>query len=222
MRNFQIPQLFFQPERARSQEREALAAAEPDVEFKQSIVDTRCGCLSIRPKCLQPLCKPSVMLVDLSWIALTQSFIVNGCINVVLPTLERRFQLKSIESGMIIASYNFANCIAIIPVAFFGTTRNKPVFVAGGAAVMGTGAFIFSLSHFIAPAYQYGKDIQDLCPAGPLPEDLCTGGDIRNYRFLLMLGHAMHGVGTTPFYTLGVTYLDENVPTKQISTYLGE
>ncbi|CAN7944377.1 unnamed protein product [Ixodes hexagonus] len=194
---------------------------EAEIIFTSSLGDTRCGCFKFRPSLIQFFCKPGFVLTELSCIAFTHGFVINGCINVVLPTLERRFQLKSFESGMIISSYNVANCIAVAPVAFMGATRSKPLFVAVGVAVMGLGSLVFSLSHFIAPAYQYGSDTRDLCPASELPADLCAGGDIRNYRFLLMLGHAMHGIGTTPFYTLGVTYLDENLPTKRLPKYLG-
>ncbi|KAH9373221.1 hypothetical protein HPB48_004966 [Haemaphysalis longicornis] len=195
--------------------------SEPDVLFAGTAVDTRCGIFSFRPRFLQPLCRPSVMLVNMSLVALMQSFITSGVMSVVLPTLERRFQLKSFESAMILSSYNVANGLAIAPVAFLGTSRNKPVFVAGGAAATGVGMLLFASAHFLGPPYQWGSEIQDLCPASPLPGDLCLQGNVRNYRFLLMAAHALNGMGTTPFYTLGVTYLDENVPTRKVSTHLG-
>lgn len=200
---------------------EAPVVSDPDVLFAGTAVDTRCGLFSFRPRLLQPLCRPSVMLANMSMVALMQSFITSGVMSVVLPTLERRFQLKSFESAMILSTYNVANGLAIAPVAFVGTSRNKPVFVAVGAATTSVGMLLFASAHFLAPAYQWGSEIHDLCPAAPLPEDLCLQGNVRNYRFLLMAAHAMNGVGTTPFYTLGVTYLDENVPTRKISTHLG-
>lgn len=195
--------------------------AEPDVAFAGTVVDTRCGIFWLRPAVLQRFCKPRFMLANMCAITFTHSFLTNGCINVVLPTLERRFQLRSFESAMIISTYNVANCIAIAPIAFMGTSRNKPVFIGVGVLTVGVGALLFSSVHFIAPSYQWGYELQDLCPAGQLPDDLCLSGDVRNYRFLLMLAHALHGIGSTPFYTLGVSYLDENVPTRMVSTYLG-
>ncbi|KAH7952739.1 hypothetical protein HPB49_000880 [Dermacentor silvarum] len=195
---------------------------EPDVAFADTVTDTRCGLLWFRPAALQRFCKPRYMLANMCAITFTHSFLANGVINVVLPTLERRFQLRSFESAMIISTYNVANCVAIAPIAFMGTSGNKPVFIGVGALTVGLGALLFTSVHFIAPAYQWGSELQDLCPAGPLPKDLCLSGDVRNYRFLLMLAHAMHGIGSTPFYTLGVSYLDENVPTRMVSTYLGK
>ncbi|XP_054929545.1 solute carrier organic anion transporter family member 4A1-like isoform X1 [Dermacentor andersoni] len=194
---------------------------EPDVAFAGTEVDTRCGLLSFRPAVLQVFCKPPYMLVNMCAITFTQGFLANGCVNVVLPTLERRFQLRSFESAMIISSYNVANCIAVAPVAFMGTSGKKPVFLGVGAFTVGLGSFLFTSVHFIAPAYQWGSELQDLCPAGALPKDLCLTGDVRHYRFLLMIAHALHGIGSTPFHTLGISYLDENVPTRMVSTYLG-
>ncbi|KAH7957978.1 hypothetical protein HPB51_028037 [Rhipicephalus microplus] len=123
---------------------------------------------------------------------------------------------------MIISAYNVANCVAIAPVAFMGTSRNKPVFIGVGVLTVGVGALLFSSVHFIAPAYQWGSEHQDLCPAGELPDEFCLRGDVRNYWFLLMLANAIHGIGSTPFYTLGVSYMDESVPTRTVSTYLGK
>ena len=37
-----------------------------------------------------------------------------------------------------------------------------------------------------------------------------------------MLGQFLHGIGAAPLYTLGVTFLDENVKQKWSSIYLGE
>ncbi|XP_075742023.1 solute carrier organic anion transporter family member 4A1-like [Rhipicephalus microplus] len=195
--------------------------AEPDVAFSSTGVDTRCGILWIRPAALQRFCKPRFMLANMCAISFMHSFLTSGSINAVLPSLERRFQLRSFESAMIISAYNVANCIAIAPVAFMGTSRNKPVFIGVGVLTVGVGALLFSSVHFIAPAYQWGSEHQDLCPAGQLPDEFCLRGDVRNYRFLLMLANAMHGIGSTPFYTLGVSYMDESVPTRTVSTYLG-
>lgn len=192
-----------------------------DVDFGRPGNENRCGLFGFRPDCLQPMCRLPVVLADLSFVMLAHNFLTNGVISVVLPTLERRFQLKSFESAMILSSYNVANVLAVTPVSFMGSTRNKPMFVAFGVLTVGTGSLLFASAHLLAPTYEWGSEIPDLCPAGPLPEDLCRLGNIRNYRFLLMLAHAINGLGSTPFFTLSVTYLDENVPTRKVSTYLG-
>ena len=43
--------------------------------------------------------------------------VVNGFISVVISTIERRFDLKSTESGFIASSYDMASVLCLIPVS---------------------------------------------------------------------------------------------------------
>ena len=43
-----------------------------------------------------------------------------------------------------------------------------------------------------------------------------------NYMWLFLIGQLLHGAGASPLYTLGVTFIDENVSKKMSSVYLGE
>lgn len=42
------------------------------------------------------------------------------------------------------------------------------------------------------------------------------------YLTIFLAAQLLHGAGAAPFYTLGVTYLDENVSKKMSSVYLGK
>lgn len=42
------------------------------------------------------------------------------------------------------------------------------------------------------------------------------------YLTIFLVAQLLHGAGAAPFYTLGVTYLDENVSKKMSSVYLGK
>lgn len=39
---------------------------------------------------------------------------------------------------------------------------------------------------------------------------------------VFVVAQLLHGAGATPLFTLGVTYIDENVSKKMSSVYLGE
>ncbi|VDK64348.1 unnamed protein product [Gongylonema pulchrum] len=41
------------------------------------------------------------------------------------------------------------------------------------------------------------------------------------YIFLFCIAHFLHGIGATPLFTLGVSYIDENVGPALSSLYLG-
>ena len=42
------------------------------------------------------------------------------------------------------------------------------------------------------------------------------------YLAIFLVAQLLHGAGAAPFYTLGVTYIDENVSKKMSSVYLGK
>lgn len=49
-----------------------------------------------------------------------------------------------------------------------------------------------------------------------------SASGLSSYQLIFMLGQLLHGVGATPLYTLGVTYLDENVKSSYSPIYIGE
>ena len=46
--------------------------------------------------------------------------VINGFINVVITTLERRFGFLSAETGIISGSYDIGSMLSAIPIAYFG------------------------------------------------------------------------------------------------------
>jgi len=46
--------------------------------------------------------------------------VVNGFVNVVITTIERRFGLKSSETGLIAGGYDIASFLLLIPVSYLG------------------------------------------------------------------------------------------------------
>ncbi|KAG0412983.1 hypothetical protein HPB47_009885 [Ixodes persulcatus] len=184
--------------------------------------DDMCGCCGYRPSYLQCFRTSGWVLASLCSMAFTDSFVVSGCLIVVLPTIERRFHLSSFESGTILSGYNVVNCIIIVPVAFLGSKRNKPVIISSGMVLIATGSLVFTLCYVLAPPYTFSRIVEDLCTAEPQYEaDQCTNDIVSNFRFLLMVGSMLHGAGGAPLQTLGVSFLDENLPPRLTSAYIG-
>ncbi|KAH9374186.1 hypothetical protein HPB48_002369 [Haemaphysalis longicornis] len=73
------------------------------------------------------------------------------------------------------------------------------------------------------PYFTQSNSSNDVCPQQELGK--CAGADtatsVHSFKYFLMVGHALHGVGSSPFFTLGVAYMDENVPTRSASIYMG-
>ena len=57
-----------------------------------------------------------------------QGMIINGMVNVVISTLEKRFELKSVVTGQIAGFYDLGSLLAVIPITYFGgrMTASKP------------------------------------------------------------------------------------------------
>lgn len=51
--------------------------------------------------------------------------IVNGFVNVVITTIEKKFDLKSSQTGLIAGSYDFVGFLFLIPVSYFGGRPNS-------------------------------------------------------------------------------------------------
>lgn len=51
----------------------------------------------------------------------------------------------------------------------------------------------------------------------------CTTADkgLSDYLYMLLMGQAFHGLAGTVLYTIGPTYIDGSVSSKQSPTYLG-
>ncbi|XP_075550242.1 solute carrier organic anion transporter family member 4A1-like [Dermacentor variabilis] len=186
--------------------------------------DEACGWGPLQPRILQPLRTPPLALAAFCSTSFIQGLAVNGYVNVVLPTLEKRFQLRSVQAGTIVSMYNVGSLLCSTPVAYFGGSSHKPRIIAVGTVIMASGSLLFALPHFLAPSYHSRVEVRDTCPNKLAMHALCPEGgegSLASYRYLFMLGNFLHGCGASPFYTLGVAYLDDSVPPKTSPVYLG-
>lgn len=89
---------------------------------------------------------------------------------------------------------------------------------------MALGSLVFALPHFTTSDYQPRVlEHTGLCSANQTEECGDSKGSGHSwYRYIFMLGQFLHGVGATPLYTLGVTYLDENVKSNYAPVYIGK
>lgn len=164
-----------------------------------------------------------------------QGMIVNGFIGVVITTIERRFDLTSTESGFIASSYDVASVLCLIPVSFFGGTGRKPRWLAVGISIVGLGSFLFALPHFLTGLYDYEstREHNQCYVDGHVTNHNVTGvcremdpnsetSGLPSYKYMFIMAQLLHGSGAAPLYTLGVTYLDENLKPKVTPVYVGK
>ncbi|XP_066527532.1 solute carrier organic anion transporter family member 4A1 [Hoplias malabaricus] len=193
------------------------------VKFVPSDSENLCGWGALTPSFVQTFNTPRWMLFFLCIASFLQGMIINGFINTVITSIERRFDLRSYQAGLIASSYDIAACLCLAFVSYFGGTGHKPRWLGWGVLIMALGSLVFALPHFTTPPYQVKiKEHAGLCSANHT--ETCgdsEGSGLSVYRFVFMLGQFLHGVGATPLYTLGVTYLDENVKSSYAPVYIG-
>ena len=217
-----------------------LKAHHPEVKLKSTQLcdtDETCGCGSCQPQGLQPLAKPLTYLVCISLIVLTQSLMVAGYTSSILTTLERRYNLRSSESGLIISSYDITCMISVIVVSYCGDRHNRPKWIGRGAVLMAAGALLFTLPHFSgarytgARAYNETQADVNLCNSSHnldahtarSRQPDCSVENPETWALaLFIIAQLIVGVGSSPIYTLGPTYLYDNVKTHIYSIYAGQ
>nr|KAF6423831.1 solute carrier organic anion transporter family member 4A1 [Rousettus aegyptiacus] len=181
----------------------------------------RCGWGAVAPACLQPFNTPRGFLLFLCSASFLQGMTVNGFVNTVVTSIERRFDLRSYESGLVASTYDLAACLCLAFVGYFGGRGHKPRWLGWGVLTMGLGSLVFALPHFGAGPYAAKGDAgAGACPANRSAACGPSASGLSGYRLVFMLGQFLHGVGATPLYTLGVTFLDENVKSSCSPVYI--
>lgn len=94
--------------------------------------------------------------------------VVNGFINVVITTIERRFGLRSSQTGLVASGYDIASFVCLVPVTYFGGRlgASKPRWLGWGVVIMGLGSLTFALPHFLVGTYRASSATSNVCVNG--------------------------------------------------------
>ncbi|XP_054268573.1 solute carrier organic anion transporter family member 74D-like [Macrosteles quadrilineatus] len=156
-----------------------------------------------------------------------------------LTTLEKRFKISSKTTGLMMSGNEISQVLLSLILSYYGGQRNRPLWIAWGVAFSAASCYILAMPHLLygpgedalALTKEYtntfnssssSKDQASLCVRGEEGGSHCelpVGGEFSNIPALLVFfSQFVLGIGTTLYYALGQTYLDDN--TKKSKTPL--
>ncbi|XP_071479577.1 solute carrier organic anion transporter family member 4A1-like [Diadema antillarum] len=152
--------------------------------------------------------------------------IVNGFTPGSVTSIERRFQLSSQQTGVLISMYDATNIVFVLFVVYVGGPGHKIRWVSVGCLLISLSGFMFALPHFTTPRYSYVSNRTNaVCVPGAGVE--CRQGSeagdpgLSNYIYLFGASQVVAGLGSLPLYTLGLSALDESVSNRNYGPYFG-
>lgn len=148
-----------------------------------------------------------------------------------------RFHLQSWETGLVGSTYDIGSVVSVLITTYIGGKGHKPMWLGWGLLIIGCGNIFFSLPHFVAPYYDPIPE-SNICRNVTYEACPAQSSGLRTYRYIIyslavlyfnilsfrgffFVAQLLHGVGASPLYTLGLTYLDENVKQVYSSAYHG-
>lgn len=184
--------------------------------------DILCGIGRFKPKWLQVFNNAKAMCLLMTIYAFTHGFIANGVFNINTTSFERRFHLSSFQAGWISSANDVSAATLGILISFFGAGRYKARWISLGIAVTAIGCLLMGLPHFLTGQYQWGQNDERVCRKD---DQICSDDDsnseLPNYLFLLMAGHFLNGVSGSTLLTVGISYIDDSIPSKSSPLYSG-
>ncbi|XP_059481796.1 solute carrier organic anion transporter family member 74D-like isoform X2 [Neocloeon triangulifer] len=192
--------------------------------------ETQCGVGFFRYPWLQKFASTKTYMLVYGLIGCAQHALGAFFVGTI-STMEKRFQIPSAYSGLINCAWDIGGLVANLPLTYWGRAGHKPRWVAWGTAVVGLSCFIRLIPHWLygpgdtalSLTREFGNEFQSLnasgtsgpkvtlCGNNHVEFEDCEHASSGNISALIFLAsNLLQGVGGAVYYTLGISYLDDN------------
>ena len=111
------------------------------------------GIFRYYPTWLQKFATPTWFVAAISLFTIVQSMVNSGLFPAVIGSIERQYGFNSVQSGIILSTYDVVSAIFVVIVTNFGHRAHRPVWMSRGMVVLGVGCFIVTIPHWISGNY---------------------------------------------------------------------
>ncbi|XP_003728049.2 solute carrier organic anion transporter family member 3A1 [Strongylocentrotus purpuratus] len=162
----------------------------------------------------------------------------------ILTTIQREFQFKSSEVGLVLSINDIVALVLVTPIAYIGASRHRPRILGFLTIFFAIGCFMCALPQFtgnketttkttptsVTPFNESAKteDVTSLPYAGLQNTSLCeidtdddcskeevdASGAQYGRATWFLVGQGFLGLGATGYWTLGLTYMDDGLPSR--------
>lgn len=191
--------------------------------------DTSCGFAIFKPRWLQSFATARAFVILYSMMGVLQSAYYSTLIG-SLSTLEKRFAFKSKVSGVIMSVDEITPVLLGIIIGYYATKVHRPRMISIGMLLSSGCCFVSCLPYFIYGPMRIPNFNDINSNTGPnfcdskTETEYCDPDRPQNLFAVLLLifGSFLKGFGNLVYYTVGLSYLDDNTSKKSTPIYLGK
>ena len=146
-----------------------------------------------------------------------------GLIPISLSSLEMQYKFSSTQLGMLPSTFDIVTVLVVLFVSYFGGKRYKPKLLGVGCFIQGIGALVFAIPQFVTEDYKIGKDANLSLEECSDPSDFSPECDdnSNNVYFLFIIAMILLGLGASPLFTVGISYIDDIVHPNRAPIWIG-
>ncbi|KAG0724071.1 Solute carrier organic anion transporter family member 3A1 [Chionoecetes opilio] len=225
--------------------KEVVREAKSLIFTEEDYAETRCGIGSFSPPWLQALARKETYLAVFCMVGLVQGMFFSYTVSVI-STLEKRFKLTSKQTGVILCGNDISQVVLAMLLGYYGNYGHRPRWVGVGVLCAALSCYLAALPHLL---YGPGQDALDLVAAmnahkehllgnanvtvktalrssaaGVGEDGGALGGLLAGTAYigpavLFFVSQFFVGISISLFYSIGITYLDDNVNKKTYPLY---